>query len=245
MGLAQVANPPPLAQPANSPAPLIIGIEGYDPPFIMQTTNNHLYGYDISMMLSLCKALHRTCQFRIMNWIDILPAIMKNEIDLAASSITITAERSKFITFSLPYLVSYSRFLTLNSMSIKEPFTLSQLDGKRIGVFEGTIYQEHILHMGIKDPKVVIYKDYNDGLKALSNNETDCILFDNPSAVYWAANSSGAFKVIGKPIAYGFGFGIAVSSKNKDLLPLLNDALLKYMESPDFKENYRHFIETF
>jgi len=227
------------------PKPLVIGVDTYTPPFSMRGGKGELYGYDISMMNSLCKIMHRACQFQPMKWVELLPAIMNNQIDLAVSSITITPERTKNINFSLPYALSYSRFLTLSDTPVAEPFTFSLLNGKKIAVQEGTIYENRASRIGIQNPIIKVYDNDPDALKALTNKDVDYILLDNPTALYWAANSSGAFKVVGKPFAYGFGIGIAVSRADINLIPELNKAILEYQNSIDYRQNYHRFLESF
>lgn len=224
---------------------LVIGVESFVPPFVMQGGNGELYGYDISMMNSICKLMQRNCKFQQIKWIKLLPAVINNQVDLVVSSITITPERAKQMNFSLPYGLSYSRFLTNSSTPVSSPFEFSSLDGKRIGVYEGTIYEDQASHIGVKNPIIKSYASYPDVLKALTNNKIDYILLDNPTALYWAANSSGAFKVVGAPYVYGFGIGIVVSNQNKDLIPILNQALLQYLNSDDYKQNYKHYLESF
>lgn len=224
---------------------LIIGVDGFTPPFVMQGGNGELYGYDISMINSLCAIIHRSCQFQVMKFIELLPAIMDNQIDLAVSSITITSERSKQIKFSLPYALSYSRFLTNSDTPVAKPFSLSSLNGKRIGVNKGTIYEDQASRIGVKAPIIQTYMGYHDALNALTNKEVDYILLDNPTALYWAANSAGGFKVIGEPYVYGFGIGIAISNKDVGLIPHLNNALLQYQNSEAYRQNYHRFLDFF
>jgi len=224
---------------------LVIGVDSFVPPFIMQGGNGELYGYDISMMNSICKIMQRSCKFQPIKWIDLLPAVMSNQVDMAVSSITITPERAKQMNFSLPYGLSYSRFLTNTDTPVANPFALSSLTGKRIGVYKRTIYEDQASHIGVENPVIQTYMGYEDALKALTNKEIDYILLDNPTALYWAANSSGAFKVIGDPYVYGFGIGIVISDQDKDLIPAINQALLQYQNSNDFKQNYQRFLESF
>lgn len=225
--------------------PLIIGVDSYTPPFSMRGGKDELFGFDISMMNSLCKIMNRTCQFQLMKWVDLLPAITNNQIDFAVSSITITPERTKEINFSLPYALSYSRFLTRSDIPVAEPFTYAALNGKVIAVQSGTIYENQATRLGITNPIIKTYENDPESLKALTNKEVDYILLDNPSALYWAANSAGMFQVLGKPFAYGFGLGIAVNKADIDLIPELNKALLQYQNSTEYKQNYQHFLESF
>lgn len=243
-------NGPVVIQPGQKTPPptekvLVIGVDSFIPPFVMQGGNGELYGYDISMMNSVCKILKRHCRFQPIKWIHLLPAVMNNQVDMAVSSITITPERAKKMNFSLPYGLSYSRFLTNSDTPVSHPFTLSALDGKKIGVYEGTIYEDQASHIAVKDPIIKTYVGYQEALKALTNKDIDYILLDNPTALYWAANSSGTFKVVGEPYVYGFGIGVVVSNDDRDIIPALNQALLQYQNSDEYKQNFKRFLESF
>lgn len=240
-----IPNLPSSTIPSSDSSLLVIGVDSNTPPYVIQGGLGQLYGYDISMMNYICLVLKRTCQFKPMKWMNLIPALMNNEIDLAVSDITITPERAKKINFSLPYALSYSRFLTNVDNSVPNPFQLNALDGKRIGVDEGTIYEEQINHMGIKNLVVVTYPDDDEGIKALTNKDIDYLLLDNPTALYWASNSSGTLKVIGKPYSYGYGAGIGISNAAASLMPAINQALLQYQNSNDYKENYKRYLDFF
>ncbi|MGL6028645.1 MAG: hypothetical protein ACRC0M_02535 [Legionella sp.] len=82
-------------------------------------------------------------------------------------------------------------------------------------------------------------------LEALRNQKLDYVLFDNPTALYWEANSSGAFTVTGKPYLYGYGLGIAVPPTEGALLINLNQAILEFQKSNEFNMAYTQYIENF
>lgn len=225
--------------------PLIVGIESFTPPFTIQVANQEIYGFNIDMMNELCKTIQRTCEFKIMEFDDLLPALVDKQIDVAVSSITITAERSKIVDFTIPYLLSYSRFLTRHSTESHQPFSLELLTDKRIGIEEGSIFGEQLSEMGVKNPIIIKYPTEGDMVEALRDDEIDFILLDNPDALYWEANSSGAFTVIGKPFMYGYGFGIAVNPDNKALLQSLNQAIIQYQGSKEYKAHYDRYLYQF
>ena len=221
---------------------LNIGITSFDPPFIIQGSDKNIYGFDVDMMNSLCKILQRSCQFHVMRFEQLLPAVANRTIDAALSSITITADRSKIVSFSLPYLLSYSRFLTKNTKEAIQPFSLVLLNGKTIGIETGTIFGEQIKSMGIKNPTNKKYPRTEELLEGLSSGELDYILLDNPTALYWEANSTGTLATVGPAFMYGYGIGIAT---NPNLVTPLNKALLQYQTSPNFKENYTRYLTQF
>ncbi|EHL31287.1 transporter substrate-binding domain-containing protein [Legionella drancourtii] len=223
---------------------LNIGTESFNPPFVMQGSKKEIYGFDIDMMNTLCKIMQRTCQYHIMRFDTLIDAVARKEIDMAISSITITPERAKIVNFSLPYLPSYSRFVTKPSTKT-EPFTLAFLNGKRIGLETGTIFPQQLDAMGVKNPKLKMYASVSDQLTGLNKNEVDIILLDNPTATYWASNSSDTFQLAGPAYMYGYGLGIAVNPSETSLLTSLNQVLLQYQNSTEYKQNYDRYLLEF
>ncbi|WP_298628195.1 transporter substrate-binding domain-containing protein [uncultured Legionella sp.] len=225
--------------------PLNVGVDSYTPPFVMEGNAKKLYGFDIDMMTALCKLMQRTCHYVPMKFENLLNAVATKKVDVAVSSITITANRAKDVNFSTPYLLSYSRFLTIHTEETHQPFTLELLKNKRIGVVVATVFKEQIKDMGVINPTVIEYPNTEVMLEAMRNKKLDYVLFDNPTALYWEANSSGAFTVIGKPYLYGYGLGIAVNPTENNLLTNINQALLQFQKSAEFNMAYAQYIENF
>lgn len=223
---------------------LNVGTESFNPPFVMQGSKNEIYGFDIDMMNSLCKMMQRTCKYRIMRFDRLLEAVARRELDMAISSITITPERAKMVNFSLPYLLSYSRFVT-RPTSQAVPFSLEFLNGKKIGLESGTVFPQQLNTMGVKNPKLKMFTTISDQLQGLNKGEVDIILLDNPTANYWASNSSDTFKLAGPAYMYGYGLGIAVNPADGALLATLNQVLLQYQNSNDYKLNYNKYLLEF
>ncbi|MGL5741549.1 MAG: transporter substrate-binding domain-containing protein [Legionella sp.] len=202
----------------------------------MQGANHEIYGFDIEMINNICKIINRTCQFHVMRFDQLIEAVANKQIDAAVSSITITPERSKIVNFSLPYLLSYSRFLERQS-SPKQPFNLGMLNGKKIGLETGTVFSEQLSAMGVKNPILKEYSSVENQLNALSNKEVDIILLNNATAIYWASNSSDTFRLAGPPYMYGYGYGIVLSPAEPGLLTLINQALVQYQNSDAYKQS--------
>lgn len=224
--------------------PLNVGIESFSPPFVMQGAHREIFGFDIDMMNALCKQIHRTCSFHVMRFDQLLAAVANKQIDAAVSSITITPARSKIVNFSLPYLLSYSRFLQKQSAQ-NAPFSLALLSGKKIGIEAGTIFTEELNTLGVKNPVIKEYSSVNDQLAALGRDDVDFILLDNATAMYWALNSSKTFKLIGPSFLYGYGYGIALSHNDPNLITELNNALVQYQNSNEYKQNYNKYFAGF
>lgn len=224
--------------------PLTVGIETFLPPFVMQGANKEVYGFDVDMMNALCTRIQRTCTFKIMRFDELLQAVSDRRLDAAVSAITITLDRAKIVSFTSPYMMSYSQFLQKTKPNT-QAFSLELLNNKTIGIEAGSVYEDQILMMGVKNATIKKYGKLDQVLNALSEEEVDYVIMDTPTAVYWAANSSGAFMTIGDSYLYGNGLGIAVNSNDPNLLMLLNRALLDFQNSPDFETTYNRYFSHF
>lgn len=224
--------------------PLRVAVDPLNPPFVMQGANNQFSGFDISMMQYICQTLKRTCQFIPIHFDKIIDAVSTEQVDVASSSITITPERAAIVNFSLPYLLSEARFIGPNQLATT-PFKLKMLNGRKIGVSEGSIFPDVIKKLAVKDPNIITYTSLNNLMDDLYQGNIDFGLMDDPAALYWQAQSSRKLAVLGKSFNYGVGLGIALNKNNTELLQLLNQALLQYQNSDEFKQSYQTYMVDF
>ena len=222
--------------------PLKIGTTQFTYPFVIQGGNHQLFGFDIAMMTYICATIHRSCEYRIMKFDELLPAVANKEIDVAVNSITITPQRAQIVDFSTPYLVSKTRFLAQKNMN-KTPFSVKLLSTSKIGGLTGTITKEELLSLGVNNPNITYYKQEGNMIEALTAGNIDLALVDEPTAAYWATHSAGELIEFGKSITYGFGLGIAVNKEETELLKKINAALQKYQNSKNFKIDYAMYIQ--
>lgn len=226
-------------------APLRIAVPQFLPPFVIQGAHHKLSGYDIALMSYICKILHRKCQFIPTDNHQILEKVASNDVDVGIGAITITLERYKLVNFSIPYLLSESRFITNKKLS-SLPFKLSNLSNKTIGVEEGTLFTRQILQMlEIKKPNIIPFQSVNQIIAALNEASIDAALLDNSTAIYWQNHSSGALYAIGKPYLFGFGLGIAINHADSVLTQAINLAILEYQKTDEFKALYNMYFGGF
>jgi len=227
---------------AHADAPLRVGVTQFTYPFVMQAGSHQFYGFDIAMMTYICATIHRDCQYHIMVFSDLIPAVANKEIDVAINSITITPSRAEIVNFSMPYLVSETRFLAQSDMR-KSKFSIALLATLRIGGLKGTITNEELLSLGVTKPKITYFNLENDLVSALISDKIDVALVDEPTANYWVQHSAGQLVTFGKPIAYGFGLGVAVNQDDTALLKEINAAIIKYQSSKNFNIDYETYLE--
>lgn len=226
---------------------LTIGTVSYNPPYVTQGSNNDIYGYDIDMMRALCQFMQKNCVFKIMKADQLIQAVVDGKIDIALNTLTISTHRLQLVNFSMPYSLSRFRFLTNsnNPDESKRPFSMSLMDHKKIGVLEGSIFDESAASLGIESATIIPYNNMSQLVEDLYKNKINYILVHNPVALYWDANTPGALSTIGPAFSLGMGVGIVVNKQNIPLLQSINKALVEYQDSPYYENNYDKYLKTF
>jgi polar amino acid transport system substrate-binding protein len=232
------------AQPVSELPVLRIATDKFSPPFVMRGANNQLFGFDIEMMENLCKILHRKCVYFPMPFDQIFQDVQAQHVDLGVGSITITLERAKLVSFSIPYLLSYAQYIGLKDNNA-DSFSTNQLNNKSIAVEEGSIFKNAVDELGFSDIHVVEMKSYAKIIEALQAKKIDYALVDAPTAQYWKTQSNDQIVPLGKPFLFGYGFGIAVNLANSALLEDINGALLEYQNKGGFQKAYNEYIAHF
>jgi len=222
--------------------PLRVAIASFAPPFIMQSGYNKYYGFDIATVEYVCRVLDRPCEYLPMNLNDLIPTIQAHKADIAIGGIVYTYQRSRLVRFSIPYLISKGQFITTDKASIITPFKLKQLNGKRIGVLNGSVFESTLRNMEIATPRVFTFEKDSDMIEALHANTLDLALLSSLKAQYWQNNSAGLFKSVGNAFPVGLGFAIAIDPENQSLINDINRSIVKYQDSGDFKRNYNLYF---
>jgi polar amino acid transport system substrate-binding protein len=223
---------------------VVVGIDKYDPPFIYSVNDKTYYGFDIDMINTLCRYLNYQCRFKLLAFSEIFDAVQQKKVDIAVSSIFITRERAQIVNFTRPYLISQTQFLAKKALS-NLPFTYKTLNNKRFGYEKGTLIPLVIQSLSIQNPKLMAYDNNNEVVNAIIQGDVDYGLFSENAAIYWQSNAASHLALIGKPIPYGMGVGIAVNKSEPDLLNDFNRALDQFLNGPDFKSLYHKYIAHF
>ena len=212
---------------------LRIAVPHFAPPYVMQGFNRKLSGFDIVMLTHMCTFMDRKCIFVPMSTDSLLQAVADKRVDLAVGALTITLERYKMVNFSIPYLLSNVSFLGKNT---KNKNLLSSYSKQKIGVTSGSGFANDLIQMPSMPKKIVSFKHSSEMIEALNTGKIDLALMDSATTTYWQNHSSSKFTAIGKPFLLGFGLGIAVNMDSVDLVKSINQAILNYESTPEFRQ---------
>ncbi len=169
---------------ASFPAPkgtLRLATEGAYAP-MNYFREKEVVGMEIDLAAQFCEANGYGLTVEAMNFDGILPAIQAGKADFGAAGISITEERKESVNFSTPYYTGGTVMAVLkreDTVPIGVYTSISQLNGKRIGVQTGTSFDEAISKL-LPDAKVSYYNTKADLINALLTYKIDGYTADEP-----------------------------------------------------------------
>jgi polar amino acid transport system substrate-binding protein len=148
--------------------------------------NGAYRGFDIDVATEICKRLGLPAKFVSPGWDEVLAGNWRGRWDFAVASITPTEEREKKLVFPAVYRFDAAALVVRkDNTSIERPADAS---GKTIGVRQGTTFENYlrrdlviynnpnVVTYLIADPKIRLYSDRDQVVKALVDGKVDAIV---------------------------------------------------------------------
>ncbi len=161
-------------------------------------------------------------------------AMESDQCDIAAASITITADREENIDFSDPYFTADQSLLVANSSGITD---LAGFSGKSLGVQTGTTGEIYATDNAPSDTNMISYENPGDIFTALAAGDIEGVLQDIvPNADYALSHDD---VTIVETYPTNEQYGLAVKEEGSEgLLATVNDELAKLKDNGTYQEIY-------
>ncbi len=160
--------------------PLRVGTSGTSLPFSF-LKDGKLVGIDIDLCSIFAASLGRRIEVNLINFNALIPSLISGKVDMIASSIVETKERSKAVGFSDPYYNITSSLLRRNDKLIGNRDG-SDFSTSSVGVMTGSL-AEMFLEENYPSVKLNCYDDITDAITALSINKSDYVMTAYTTAV--------------------------------------------------------------
>ncbi|WP_165849166.1 basic amino acid ABC transporter substrate-binding protein [Candidatus Cryosericum septentrionale] len=165
---------------------LTVGNDTTYAPFEFADSTNKPTGFDIDLIAAVAEKLGLKTDIVTTAWDGIIPALQTQKFEVVISSMTITPDREKEVSFSIPYYRADMGIVfdkTLHTIA-----TPSDLAGLRVGAQVGTT-GEQSAHMidGVTD--VRSYPDIQLAMADLKLARIDAVVNDFPVCAYYAKDS--------------------------------------------------------
>ncbi|MBP6219378.1 MAG: amino acid ABC transporter substrate-binding protein [Oligoflexales bacterium] len=219
---------------------LTFGVSGEYPPFEFQQ-KGELKGFDIELAQLVAKELGLQARFENMQFSTILPALDSAQVDLAISTLTITAERLKNFDFSDSY---YTESLAMVFHEAK-PITKASLVSienepkKKIACQLGTT-MEIWLKKQTPDVSILSLNSNNLAIETLKAGHIDGVLMDGIQARVFSQKNPGlSYAVVASSDS---GYGIALK-KGSPLKAKINTALKNLEKKGELKQLKKKWLQ--
>ena len=90
-----------------------IATEGAYAPWNYTSSDGKLVGYEIDLAQELCRRMKAECEIVAQDWDGMLPALNAGKFDSIIASMSVTPERQKVASFSVPYAKAPNAFMMM------------------------------------------------------------------------------------------------------------------------------------
>jgi polar amino acid transport system substrate-binding protein len=222
---------------------LKVGMELAYPPFEMTDTEGNPMGVSVDLAKALAKQLNRPIEIQNIRFDGLIPALRTGKIDLIISSMSITEERKKSISFSDPYCRSYLALLINKKSSVNSAADLNHKD-RKIAVKKGTT--AHLYSTKNFDKAEVMVFDKEDAcVLEVVQGKADVFIYDQMSTYRnWQKNKEttrAQLRPFQKRMEY---WAVAAKKNDKELLTKVNSFLENYKKEGGFEKlGNKYFAE--
>ncbi len=213
----------------------VVRVGWHEPPYFIIDENGRKSGYSYEYQRKVAAYTGWKYEYVEGTWSDLLQMLKEGKIDLM-SDVSYSEERTKDMLFtSLPMgTESYYIFISPDNEEISSD-NLSTLNGKRIGVTEGSIQKEYFLEWerihGINAELVEVNGTEEEALKMLGTELDAHVTMD----VYGTPETAVPVCKIGSSDFY-----FAVSKKRPDLVTELDAALNRIQDENKYYDQQLH-----
>ncbi|PKM91745.1 hypothetical protein CVU82_00880 [Candidatus Falkowbacteria bacterium HGW-Falkowbacteria-1] len=211
-------------------------VVGGDAPYgVMEFFNedNEIDGIDVDIAREIASRLGVRLEFNDYDWDQLFLKVKNDEIDLAASSITITPERQKEMLFSTSYF-NGGQVIVVRSGN-QDIGGVNDLVGIKIAVQEGTTgYDEAKKYT--QENLIFPYLNFDDSgiINDLENEKFEAIIVDYVQALSMIKVYSG-LKIVGTPFTRE-DYGLVTKIGNNTLMQEINSIILNMEKEGTLKK---------
>ena len=207
---------------------LKVGMTADQPPMNAVSKSGKYMGYDVDLAASLAIAMQVKLEIVKMPFGDLLSSLEKGKIDMVASGMAITPERTTKVSFVGPYRMSGKSILTKDSVLAKitssDEFNRKEL--KFVALKNST--SASFISMAAPSATLIEVTDYEEGVAMIIDGKADAMVADMPACLLSVLRHPDAgLTTLSKPVTME-AIGIAVSKKDPQFLNLVNNYLTTY-----------------
>lgn len=157
---------------------LRVGTSADSPPLTARDKAGKLMGLEIDLVQTMADNMNVKVRFVELPFAELIPALERGDIDLAAAGMTMTPDRNARVAFAGPYYVSGNTLLA-RKRELAQLEDVAQLDDPKLSfaVLAGST-SEKFARARLPKAKLVAAPDNDAAVKALVAGEVDGVIAD-------------------------------------------------------------------
>ncbi|MDP3841340.1 MAG: ABC transporter substrate-binding protein [Oxalobacteraceae bacterium] len=205
---------------------------GQDPtyePFEYKTPDGKLVGFEVDIANALCAEMKMKCVFFDQSWEGIIPSLLAKKYDVIISSMSMTDERKKAVSFSDKIYNTPSRVIVKRGSGIDG--SKASLKGKKIGVLKGSTQESYANKVFAKAGATVVgYGSTQDSYLDMASGRLDALVADIVEVKAGLLNKPEGkpFELVGADLddpSFKVGTGAALRKQDAKLKEQINVAI--------------------
>jgi polar amino acid transport system substrate-binding protein len=210
-----------LAGAASAEDVLRVATDATFPPF-EYTENGKRTGFDVELIEAIAKVLNKRVEWTDIDFKGLVPGLVANRFDVAASAIYKTDERRKVVDFTDTYYPGGLVIMTKKGDErIKGP---DDLKGKKVSVQVGTKSVNFLKDNFPTVERVEVEKN-QEMFQLVEIGRADAAVTGKPAAKLYA-RTRGTLQVVDQPLTVE-EYGFAMRKDEPELIKQFNEALKK------------------
>lgn len=191
-------------------------------PWTLKNKEGELVGFEIDVANQLAKDLGVRVEFKTFDWKDIIPALLKDQIDIIVGGMTITPKRALQVSFSQPYADSGVGLAT-NTKLTKDFTGLQDLNRPTVNIAAiSKTVSEEVARRVFPKAKLILYSSSQDAIDALLEGQVHGYVEHNPIPTFLEIDHPQKIDTpLSRPLLRTLA-GLAVNTGNPDFINFLN-----------------------
>ena len=205
---------------------LIVAVKDNWFPMGYRDVTGELNGFEIEIARRLAFELlgdETAVEFRPVNNLDRVNAVIDGEVDIAIATITVTAQRQRIASFSEPYYLDGTGFITTSS----QVSTLNDLAAGRIAVLADSSTLAHVRYR-LPEAIVIPVSSYQEAVAVLDTDQVDAFAGDVSLLTGWQQQNS-RYRLLDAVISVEpVAIAIPKGTQYSDLRRAINNAMRRW-----------------
>lgn len=216
---------------------LIAGVKYDVPPFGFKNPDSgDIEGFDVDISQEIADRLGVELTPKEAISDNRIPFLQDGEVDIIASTMTITTDRDAEIDFSEPYFIAHGRILVPEDSDIAG---VEDLAGKRVCTAIGSTYEATIKEQA-PEAKLELVDSYSECFELIQNGAVDAVSTDDVILTGMIIQDD-SLKMVGDELTEE-PYGIGLPDGDTEMQEFVNSVLADLFESGRWTEIYDEWV---